>query len=89
MGGRRPDGHITGPRNTRMEEMSRRQRIMEASSEGGQGPEGAVAPWMDGWNGTTFGEIMPMFSTLSLLLLLRSNYSERHLLQQLLSTFFR
>jgi hypothetical protein len=27
-----------------MEETSRKQRRMEASSEGGQGPEGAVAP---------------------------------------------
>jgi hypothetical protein len=48
MGGRRPDGHITDSRNTRMEETSRKQRIIEASSEGDQGPEGAVAPWLDG-----------------------------------------
>jgi hypothetical protein len=32
-----------------MEETSRRQRRMEASPEGGQGPEGAVAPYMDGF----------------------------------------
>jgi len=48
MGGRRPDGRITDPRNTRMEETSRRQRIMEASSEAGRGSEGAAAPLLDG-----------------------------------------
>ena len=32
-----------------MEETSRRQRRMEASSEGGQGPEGAVTLQMDGF----------------------------------------
>jgi len=37
-------------RNARMEETSRRQRKMETSSEGGQGPERAVAPWME-WSG--------------------------------------
>jgi len=47
MGGRRPEGHITYPRNKRMEETCRRQRRMEATSEGDQGPEGVVAPWMD------------------------------------------
>jgi len=43
-GGRRLDGHITDPRNKRMEETSRRQGRMEASSEEGQGPVGAVTP---------------------------------------------
>jgi len=38
-----PEGHHRS-RNTRMEETSRRQRRMEVSSEGGQGPEGAAAP---------------------------------------------
>ena len=42
------EGHIVGPRNKRMEVTSRRQIRMEASCEGGQGPEGAVASWMDG-----------------------------------------
>jgi len=44
MGGRHPGGHITDPRNTRMQETSRRQRRMDASSEGGHVPERAVAP---------------------------------------------
>jgi len=30
-----------------MEETSRRQRRMETASEGGQGPEVAVTPWME------------------------------------------
>jgi hypothetical protein len=40
MGGRRPGRQIADPRNRRMKEISRRQRGIEASSEGGQGPEG-------------------------------------------------
>jgi len=44
MGGRRLEGHTADPRSKRVDETSRRQRRMEASSEGGQGPEGAVAP---------------------------------------------
>jgi len=43
-GGHGPEGHITDPWNTRMAEMSRRQRRMEASSDGRQGSDGAVAP---------------------------------------------
>jgi hypothetical protein len=49
MGGHRLVGHITDPRNTRMEETSRRERRMTASSKGSQGPEGTVVPQMDDW----------------------------------------
>jgi len=42
MGGRRLEGRYTDPKNERMEQRSRRQRGMEASAEGGQGPEGAA-----------------------------------------------
>ena len=53
MEGRRPEGHSTYTRNTRMGETSRRQRRMDASSEGGQGPErdySAVDGWIDMFN---------------------------------------
>ena len=50
MGVQHLEGHITDPRNKRLEETSRRQRRREASSEEYQGPEGAVAPWME-WTG--------------------------------------
>jgi len=36
--------NTSDPRNMRMEDMSRRQGRMEGSSEGGQGPDAAVAP---------------------------------------------
>jgi hypothetical protein len=41
---RRPKGHIRDHRNKRMDETNRRQKRMEASSEEGQGSEGAAAP---------------------------------------------
>jgi hypothetical protein len=44
MGGCCLEGHTTDLRNTRMEEISRRQKRMEGLSEGGQGLEGAAAP---------------------------------------------
>jgi len=44
MGGHHLQRRVTDPRNTGMEEKSRRQRRMEESSEGGQCPEEAVAP---------------------------------------------
>jgi len=45
-GGHRPEGCIADPRNKRMKKTSARQRTMEASSEGGQSPERAVATYM-------------------------------------------
>jgi hypothetical protein len=48
MVGRGPEGHNADHRKTRMEETCRKERKMEASSEGGQGPEEAVVPWMAG-----------------------------------------
>jgi hypothetical protein len=44
-----PEGHITGPRNTRMEDMRWGYRRKEVSFEGGQGLEEAAVPHMDGW----------------------------------------
>ena len=59
MEGGRPEGHVADPRNTRMDETSRRQRIMEVSSEGGQGPVGAVRRrWKEG-NGMLNGTVRP------------------------------
>jgi hypothetical protein len=48
MEGNRPEGHITDPRNTRIKETIRRQKRIEASFEGGQGPEGGCST-KDGW----------------------------------------
>jgi hypothetical protein len=47
MEGRRQEGCITGLRNTKIEETSWGQRRMEAPFEGGHGPEGAVAPYVN------------------------------------------
>ena len=44
MEGSRTEEHIADPGNKRMEETSRRQRRKSEPSEGGQDPEGAVAP---------------------------------------------
>jgi hypothetical protein len=40
---------LKDPRNKMMEETSTRKRRMEVSAEEDQGPEGAVAPYMDGY----------------------------------------
>ena len=54
MEGRCLEGHITHPSNTRMEETSIRRGIMEASSEGGHGPEGGCSV-VGGMNGCLNG----------------------------------
>jgi hypothetical protein len=46
VGGCYMEGHITDPWNKRMQEMSRRQRRMEVSSQGGKGPDRPLAPWI-------------------------------------------
>jgi len=50
MEGRRLEGHITDPRNKRMEERSRKQERMEASAGGKLGPR-IVYSAIDGWLG--------------------------------------
>jgi len=44
-----PEGCITGPRNTRMEDVRWGYRRKEVSFEGDQGLEEAAVPHMDGW----------------------------------------
>ena len=51
MEGGRPEEHVADPRKMSMEETSRRQRRMEASCEGCQGPVGAVRRRWKEWNG--------------------------------------
>lgn len=48
MGGHGPEGRITDPRNTTLEETSWEYRRMEGLFEGGQGPE-QPATDMDGY----------------------------------------
>ena len=50
MGERRPEEHSTDPKKTRMQERSRKRKRMEPHFERGQGPEGAVAPHVEGWS---------------------------------------
>jgi hypothetical protein len=46
MGGCCAEGCIADIRDVRMEKKSGKWGRMEATFEGGQGPEGAVGPWM-------------------------------------------
>ena len=43
------EGRITDIRDASMEEKSGKYGRMEATFQGGQGPERSVVPWMDGW----------------------------------------
>jgi hypothetical protein len=49
MGGCCAEGCFVDIRDAKMEEKSGKQGRMETAFEGGQGPEGAVVPCMDGW----------------------------------------
>jgi hypothetical protein len=60
MGGRHPEGHITDPRNTGVEETSRRRRKMGTSCKGGQIPKGAAAQYME-WNMAYVATYMSLF----------------------------
>jgi hypothetical protein len=44
-------GCSAGPKNKRLKEMNWEQRRKEVPFEGGQGPEGVVALYMNGWVG--------------------------------------
>ena len=48
MEGHCPEECITGPRNTRMEATNWEYGWMEVPREGDHGPQGALAPYMDG-----------------------------------------
>ena len=49
LGGPHPEGCITDASNMRVEKTSWEYGRMEAPFEGGQGPEWAGVPYVDGW----------------------------------------
>jgi hypothetical protein len=61
MGGRRPEGHITDPRTTRMEKTSIKRRRREASGPRSQGPGpraqgcNSIGGWTDHSPGVSAG----------------------------------
>jgi hypothetical protein len=72
------EGRITADRSERMEEKSRKQGRMEARCEGGQCPEGAVAPYMDGWTIVVTKTMMNMMMMIIIIINLLFNEEQKN-----------